>query len=156
MLKRKNKIIIVFIVFFTMLLSASCTSKNEYGLKVFSEESHVKFVIIKITGYPNDEVYLDLHIAYDEACSVYDVTKFACKYENIPLVSSNLGGAYVKAINGLAERANGGMSGWLYCVNDSFENCNVGSDKYIIKPGDVIEWRYTLNSGPDVGAPGYK
>jgi hypothetical protein len=53
------------------------------------------------------------------------------KYEN------SEAGAYVTAINGLANTDN---EFWLYSVND--EQAMVAADKYITKDGDKIKWEY--------------
>ena len=50
--------------------------------------------------------------------------------------------AYVEAINGLAEKACGSGSGWVYEVNGGRVPMSCG--RYQPKNGDVIVWKYTL------------
>lgn len=57
---------------------------------------------------------------------------------------------YVEAIDGLAEFDRGPQSGWMYSVNGSFPNESAGSRT--LKDKDVVAWRYTTNSGVDIGA----
>ena len=57
--------------------------------------------------------------------------------------------AYIEAINNLYEFDVGELSGWMYCVNDWYPN--YGCSRYVLKPGDVIEWRYTCDLGRDLG-----
>jgi len=59
------------------------------------------------------------------------------------------GSAYVEAINNLFEFDAGPLSGWMYRVNGDFPN--FGSSLYILSPGDVIEWLYTVDLGRDIG-----
>jgi prenyltransferase beta subunit len=60
--------------------------------------------------------------------------------------------AYVQGIDGLKEFDRGPLSGWMYAVNGSY--LNVGADAVILKPGDVVSWRYTLNGGQDLNPGG--
>jgi hypothetical protein len=57
--------------------------------------------------------------------------------------------AYVEAINNLYEFDGGQLSGWMYKVNNWFPN--FGASRYLLQPGDVIEWVYTVDLGRDVG-----
>ena len=56
---------------------------------------------------------------------------------------------YVQAIAGDGEFDHGSGSGWMYNVNGHYPN--YGSSKYILKDGDVLQWRYTTNLGADLG-----
>lgn len=56
---------------------------------------------------------------------------------------------YVKGINDLYEFDKGVKSGWVYRVNGALANQSAGS--YKVKPGDEIEWLYTLDLGKDIG-----
>ena len=58
------------------------------------------------------------------------------------------GRSYISMINGLSEKDGGKLSGWIYFVNDSSpsESC----DKYKLKDGDSVQWKYTCNSGDDI------
>ena len=62
------------------------------------------------------------------------------------------GSAYIESINNLFEFDAGPLSGWMYSVNGEFPN--FGSSQYILSPGDVIEWHYTLDLGWDIRAYG--
>jgi len=57
--------------------------------------------------------------------------------------------AYVEAINNLYEFDVGPLSGWMYNVNGWFPN--FGASRYLLSPGDVIEWMYTVDLGRDLG-----
>ncbi|MCL2202037.1 MAG: DUF4430 domain-containing protein, partial [Oscillospiraceae bacterium] len=57
--------------------------------------------------------------------------------------------AYVEAINNLFEFDVGPLSGWMYSVNGWFPN--FGASRYLLSPGDVIEWVYTVDLGRDLG-----
>jgi len=57
---------------------------------------------------------------------------------------------YIEAINNIFEFDAGPLSGWKYRVNG--EVPGFGASLYIIEPGDVIEWLYTLDLGRDIGS----
>jgi len=52
-------------------------------------------------------------------------------------------GVYVSSIGGLREKACGGTSGWVYEVNGV--RPSTSCDKYLLKNGDVVVWKYTLS-----------
>ena len=64
--------------------------------------------------------------------------EFTAKYDSV----------YVQSIEGDGEFDHGRWSGWMYNVNNWYPN--YGASKYILQPGDVIEWRYTTNLGTDL------
>ncbi|MBQ2251339.1 MAG: DUF4430 domain-containing protein, partial [Clostridia bacterium] len=45
-------------------------------------------------------------------------------------------------INNIGEMDFGDVSGWTYTVNG--EVATVGASEYVLKDGDVIEWKYAL------------
>ena len=61
---------------------------------------------------------------------------------------------YVEGINNLYEFDKGSTSGWMYNVNGTYPNKSAGA--YILKAGDTVEWRYTLDLGKDLGANSVK
>lgn len=56
---------------------------------------------------------------------------------------------YIKGINYLYEFSCGPLSGWMYLVNGEFPD--FGVNKYDLKDGDVIEFKYTCDLGRDIG-----
>ena len=55
---------------------------------------------------------------------------------------------YVSGIAGIYEFDHGELSGWMYYVNGQAPSVN--SSQYILKDGDVVEWRYTKEIGRDI------
>lgn len=53
-------------------------------------------------------------------------------------------GIYVAAINGYAEKDQGGESGWKYAVNGSYPNYSAGS--YTLSDGDAVTWVYVTSA----------
>ena len=51
--------------------------------------------------------------------------------------------AFVTGINNLFEFDAGPMSGWMYMVNG--EDTGIGASQYILQPGDVVTWYFTLD-----------
>ncbi len=77
--------------------------------------------------------------------SVYDILCSVCSANGISLSGSS---GYIKSIGGLAERACGGGSGWLYRVNGTTPGVGCGS--YSVSDGDSIQWVYTCDMGNDL------
>jgi len=90
-------------------------------------------------------------VAY-EGESVFNVLQREMRRNGIHMAFRNVpifGSAYVMGINNIFEFDVGELSGWMYRVNGWFPN--FGSSLYILSPGDVIEWVYTVDLGRDVG-----
>lgn len=71
-------------------------------------------------------------------------------YDALLATGVGVGGSssYVSAIGGLAERACGSGSGWLYSVNGAMPSYSCGS--YILNGGESICWIYTCDMGRDL------
>lgn len=99
---------------------------------------------------PDDGTILEV-TAYSgtEGFSVYDVLAAVTAMHNpvIPITAQKTSmGVYVASINNLAQTNVGPNSGWMYWVNGQAPNYTCG--RYIVKDGDVIQWKYVL--GPQV------
>lgn len=53
-------------------------------------------------------------------------------------------GVYVAAINGYAEKDQGGESGWKYAVNGSYPNYSAGA--CTLSDGDAVTWVYVTSA----------
>jgi len=96
--------------------------------------------------FPTTEV-----TAYDGE-SVFNVLQREMRRANIHMASRFtpiFNSAYVEAINNLYEFDAGALSGWMYSVNGWFPN--FGASRYLLRPGDQIEWRFTVDLGRDLG-----
>ncbi|WP_242971912.1 DUF4430 domain-containing protein [Haloimpatiens massiliensis] len=102
---------------------------------------------------PRDGViYKRRRAVYYEGESVYNVlsremarNRIHMDFEFTPMYNS----VYIKGIHNLYEFDCGPLSGWMYKVNGWFPN--YGCSRYLLKPGDNIEWEYTCDLGRDVG-----
>lgn len=102
---------------------------------------------------PSDGViYKRRRAVYYEGESVYNVlsremarNRIHMDFEFTPMYNS----VYIKGIHNLYEFDCGALSGWMYKVNGWFPN--YGCSRYLLKPGDNIEWEYTCDLGRDVG-----
>lgn len=68
-----------------------------------------------------------------------------CQKEGIQMESTytpQFDSYYVEGIHQLYEKDCGGTSGWTYFVNGRF--LNYGSSAYTVKPGDRIDWVYSI------------
>lgn len=112
-----------------------------------------KTATISIVGPGGEEVILEkTSIPLSNEMSVLDFSKNALSNNGIPFIPMNEdSNGHIICIRGIAERAYGPNSGWLYKVNDTFPS--EGPARYKIKAGDEITWIYTMNLGQDIGAP---
>ena len=101
---------------------------------------------------PDGVIFSEREVVFFENESVFNVlkremrnSKIHMEFENAPLYGS----AYIEGIGNLYEFDGGELSGWMYRVNGIYPN--YGCSKYILKPGDKIEWIYTCDLGRDIG-----
>ncbi|MDO5304391.1 MAG: DUF4430 domain-containing protein [bacterium] len=102
---------------------------------------------------PEDGILLaSEEVTFYEGESVFDVLlretknhKMHMEFVNTPIYNS----AYIEGIGNLYEFDCGQLSGWMYKVNDWFPN--YGCSRYMLEPGDKVEWVYTCDLGRDVG-----
>lgn len=78
----------------------------------------------------------------EQGATVFDVLKALCDENGISLKYQRK--TYIQGIGGLNEKDCGGSSGWTYRVNG--ELITKPASSYILKNGDVVEWRYITNS----------
>lgn len=97
-------------------------------------------------------IFSEKEVVFSNGDSVFDVllremrrNKIHLEFVNAPIYNST----YIEGIGNLYEFDCGELSGWMYKVNGSFPN--YGCSKYIINPGDKIEWIYTCDLGKDIG-----
>jgi len=102
---------------------------------------------------PDDGViFFSANVRAYEGESVFNVLQREMRRTGIHMSSRFTPGfnsAYIEAINNIFELDGGPLSGWMYRVNGWFPN--FGSSRYLLQPGDVIEWMYTVDLGRDVG-----
>ena len=94
-------------------------------------------VLLAETGFP---------IAQGD--TVYTLLTDAARAHGIHMEASGAKGLmYIHGIGNIYEFDFGELSGWLYTVNG--ETFSVGVDQYVLKPGDRVEFHYTLELGRD-------
>ncbi len=107
----------------------------------------------KVELVPKDGVILsERAVSFYEGENVFQVLRRELRREKIPMESVNTPvyhSAYVEGIANLYEFDCGELSGWVYRVNGWFPN--YGCSRYLLKPGDRVEWVYTCDRGADVG-----
>ncbi len=101
---------------------------------------------------PDGWLLAPTEVALSEGESAFDLLERVCRdnqlhmeFSNTPLYDS----AYIEGIGNLYEFDFGEQSGWMYAVNGVFPN--YGCSGYVLQPGDVVEWAYTLDLGKDLG-----
>ena len=107
----------------------------------------------KLEMVPSNGVILEATtVTFYEGESVFDVLQRVCQENGIHMEASwtpIYNSAYVEGIHNLYEFDCGSLSGWMYNVNGWYPN--YGCSRYQLKPGEVVQWRYTCDLGNDVG-----
>lgn len=117
----------------TITLSIDCRRAVEQGNRVAQAVA------------PDGVLLAETRLTLDRDATAYDALKASGL-----VIGARTGafGAYVYAIQSLAEKACGGESGWLYQVNG--EIMSTGSSSYRLQDGDIVRWVYTCDGGKDV------
>lgn len=90
-------------------------------------------------------------VSIEDGDTVLEVLKKVTKQNHIQMEYSGGGAtAYIEGIQNLYEFDKGPKSGWMYSINGAFMKKGAGTTE--VKPGDKIEWAYTLDLGKDLGA----
>ena len=129
---------------FTVTLSVRCDTLLD-NMDRLDKEKHelvpedgVIFAAQAVTVYEGESVFNVLQREMRRA-------KIHMEFVNTPIYNS----AYIEGINNLYEFDGGELSGWMYKVNGWFPN--YGCSRYLLQPGDVVEWIYTCDLGRDIG-----
>ena len=91
-------------------------------------------------------------VPLEEGDSVFDLLQRVTREHKIHMeysMSPMYGSAYIEGIYNLYEMDCGAGSGWMYSVNGWYPN--YGCSGYALEPGDIVEWRYTCETGEDIG-----
>ncbi len=91
-------------------------------------------------------------VEYTPGESVFDVLQRVTREKGIHMEfreDAMYSGYYIEGINYLYALDGGGLSGWMYKVNEKFPN--YGCARYEVADNDVIVWVYTCDLGLDVG-----
>lgn len=117
----------------SVTVHCDCKTAVEYGIR--NQGGFSKLI-------PENGVLFNASVTVAEGSSAMDAIEAAAQQNNIII---NAQSGYIKSVNGLAEKACGGTSGWLYSVNGEFPK--VASDRYTLKNGDTVRLIYSVKNG---------
>ena len=128
--------------------SAAVTKENAIGQVTLSIRCDT--VAGKAAHIPADGMILaEGAFPIAQGDTVYTILTDAARAHGIHMEASGTNGLqYVSGIGNIYEFDFGDLSGWVFMVNG--ESASVGCDQYALKPGDKIEWHYTLELGKDI------
>ena len=145
------KIKALILLLFLMVMTSCAAPQSGVFLPVEGKNS----ATVTVVGADGKMILENTAVSFDDGATAFDATRFILKEKKIHMEFSGVSlNRYVKAIDNLYEFSQGAASGWLYSVNDSYENSDVSSSKYILKDGDSVKWVFTTNLGKDAGADG--
>ena len=143
------------------ILFTNFSSVEEYYNADKSEISSIGTVMLSIKcdvlsdidenlDIPDDGIILkNTMVDIQEGATVYDVLLSVTTANKIHIETNGMTeNAYVEGIANIYEFDFGDLSGWVYYVNGISPSLSCGS--YQLKPGDEIEWRYSLSLGEDI------
>ena len=109
---------------------AAITQSQAVKRKPSEEQIHVTITGINENFYNSD-------MPLKEGATAYSIlSETGLSYKKTGFGSAT----YVRAINGLAEKDHGPLSGWMYKVNGVAPNISAGG--YKLKKGDQVVWYY--------------
>lgn len=84
-------------------------------------------------------------VEVEAGATVYDALMALAGSQGISInASDTVFGMYVSNIGGLAEKAHGGQSGWVYTVNG--QRINVSASSCTLSAGDSVQWSYVTSA----------
>ncbi len=132
----------ISVVLIVLVFVLRIENPQEYRDRIAAEEGTIE-TTIEIRGV--DDVILSQTTVHVQANgTAFDQLNLALTKEQIPMNYSGnamFANIYVQSINGLAERAYGETSGWMYSVNGEYPQ--VGCSSYSLRAGDVVIWHYS-------------
>lgn len=117
--------------------NGSTNSSSSQGGSISSGLQQVSSVSVSINGSAAGGGSSSTSVGYWDGMTAYDA--LAASGAGINARGTQFG-TYVAAINGLAEKEHGSMSGWVYAVNGV--EPNMACSNYRLSPGDVVTWTY--------------
>lgn len=122
--------------------SASATGSQPQGQPSQSPTQEAKVrVTVTIDARADGGSTGSYSVSLDPGATAYDA--LVATGANVNARSTALG-VYVAAINGYAEKDQGGESGWKYAVNGSYPGYSAGS--YTLSDGDAVTWVYVTSA----------
>ena len=136
-LRNNRKSFIICLVLAMILSALLCGCGSSEGSDDVTESSAADSAV-KIECVITVEDHCDsVIVEIAEGGSVYD----ALQESGADVSARSTGyGLYIEGINGRFEFDEGPTSGWVYTVNG--ERTSSSCDKYEVKAGDVIVWKY--------------
>ncbi|MFA4873601.1 MAG: DUF4430 domain-containing protein [Patescibacteria group bacterium] len=133
-MKRKEGILRLLVILFLVLVTAGCSLpwQKEIQKQESAEQATVQMVTLKITN--KDAKTYEYPLVYQGNSTALDLFRLA----GVPVEMKTYDfGSFVESISGVK-----GEQGrwWIYYLNGT--TGTIAADKYMVKPGDVIEWKY--------------
>ena len=121
--------------------SSSATSAQSGSSSAQSTQNAKVRVTVTIDACADGGSSSSYTVSLDPGATAYDALVATGAGVN---ARSTAMGIYVAAINGYAEKDQGGESGWKYAVNGSYPNYSAGA--YTLSDGDAVTWVYVMSA----------
>ncbi len=147
----KTYIIIIIIAFVGFIIGAfkifdiiqPATFEKEESPQPNASEAVKKIVkgsiIFESSGINDIKNY---SVEFNENTTVFDVLKLTASDNAIEIKTKQYDfGVFIESVGGLLNTKD---KAWIYFVNG--KSGNIAADKYILKNGDIVEWKYITPS----------
>ncbi len=94
-----------------------------------------------MVDYGNDVISSYNDLAFNLNETVFSALERQLKIKNIEFESREYNGLGMLVTKIGSQESGSGKKYWQYWVNG--KHPDVGADKYLLKPGDVVEWKFT-------------
>jgi len=153
-----KKILVIILVIAAMLVGAvACLSNGSvsdyetYNPEIPIFESAPGRIVVAVQHLDGRMLIPGMQLPYVEgvtAYTAYSALRMASQlssYSGMQSIITRGSGRmlYVSEMAGLAERAHGAASGWVFEVNG--ERIGVSAGVFALSDGDVVLWRYTVD-----------
>lgn len=150
MMKKLTKLLAIFVLTIASVVLPVASSQAVEPASILAKQAGQTInqsIVISSSEVPLPLTSVDVM----EGDTVLDVLKRSTASHGIEMQYIGEGPTvYVEGIDNVYEFDRGQGSGWMYSVNGIFPNRGAGVIKLV--PGDVVEWRYTLDLGNDLQA----
>ncbi|MCH7882934.1 DUF4430 domain-containing protein [Patescibacteria group bacterium] len=139
-MKTIAKIIIILAVFFVGFYFGQQQASSPVEQETVSTQEAIQRVSLML-DFGNGTIKTFRDIEWKQGMNVFDLLKSVAGKNNLEFSYKDYEGdlgVFIKSIDNLENSAEGNFW-WQYWVNNKYGK--VGSSNYILKPGDVIEWK---------------
>jgi hypothetical protein len=103
---------------------------------------------VRVKAEGPEGIIFECDVAAAEVKTAFDALMKAAEQSDVEVkYTGGSGSPYISGIDGIMEKSDGALSGWIYKVNG--EQAGVGCGKYDVAAGDRVSFFFTRDLGKD-------